>query len=149
MHGVSQVSLAHGQLKPHFSSQRHGLFGSTSTAWALGVELKLFPVHSGAERLCALACVSAASGVYRRAVFACRVVVVARAVCAKIGDPVGCKRTVSRVCSHCACLSASSCGLKVAVRRESACAAPSTVTNAARHVHAGPALHVSDRKFGC
>ena len=51
-----------------FSSRSRGLFGSTSTVWALGLQLQLSPPHLGVESSCVLARVSAHSGVYRRAV---------------------------------------------------------------------------------
>ena len=51
-----------------FSSRRRGLFSSTSSTWALGVQLPLSSGHLGAKRSCALARINAHSGVHRRAV---------------------------------------------------------------------------------
>ena len=51
-----------------FSSRSRGLFGSTSTVWALGLQLQLSPPHLGVDSSCLLARVSAPSGVHRRAV---------------------------------------------------------------------------------
>ena len=38
-----------------FSSRSRGLFGSTSTVWALGLQLQLSPPHFGVESSCVLA----------------------------------------------------------------------------------------------
>ena len=130
-----------------FSSRSRGLFGSTSTVWALGLQLQLSPPHFGVESSCVLARVSAPSGVHRRAVLQCRSFVVARTVCTEFRDPEGRRRTVFRVCSRCTRLSANSCGLELVVRRECACAVLTMVTNAGGPRRAVAMSHVCSRKI--
>ena len=123
-------SLAPGSLNSRFSSRRRGLFGSTSTAWTLGLELQLSAGHFRAERLCARARSSDGYGPFGTTGAACRVVVAFRTVCASRREPEDGKWTVLRVCSHCACLSAHLFGVELVVRRDSARTVLTTVTNA-------------------
>ena len=145
------MPLAPGSLKSRFSSRRRGLFGSTSTVWALGLQLQLSPPHFGVESSCVLAqcecTMSAPSGVHRRAVLQCRSFVVARTVCTEFRDPEHRSRTVFRVCSRCTRLSANSCGLELVVRRECACAVLTMVTNAGGPRRAVAMSHVCSRKI--
>ena len=130
-----------------FSSRSRGLFGSTSTVWALGLQLQLSPPHFGVESSCVLAqCECTFRGAPARRV-ACRSFVVARTVCTEFRDPEGRRRTVFRVCSRCTRLSANSCGLELVVRRECARAVLTTVTNAGGPRRAVAMSHVCSRKI--